>query len=390
MEILFVVNQHNIFDPVFGASQRGNLLLNACARVGHVDVVMFRNFEAESNVDNCDIIFQKNIDDKYNILNKIRRNLRCLFSTRYERIYRICSEKAEIIKSILQKKHYDLIVVRYIPHAINCGLMDYADRLVIDMDDNPIDCKDQAFEKKLKKKNVNFWDRFLRYFIVESYKKALDKVLNKTKVVFASNQEDVHANLVFLPNIPFNNSTNSLHSFDTAENKVLFVGVLDWPPNFEGISHFLDYIFPIIQKSVSNVEIDVVGKLGDDDISRWSNNPKIHFRGFIEDLNQEYKEAKVAVVPCYSGGGTNIKVLEAMQQMRPCVTTKSGSRGHRQFFENRKDFLVSETDQEFAEWVIKMLTDKTANHSIARNAHVKIQVFYNREVFYDIVKNAII
>lgn len=71
-----------------------------------------------------------------------------------------------------------------------------------------------------------------------------------------------------------------------------------------------------------------------------------------------------------------------MQMSRPCVTTPEGIRGFKDIFTPNKDYLVSTSDQEFADNIIDMLTKEKYNHFITQNAHQKLINNYSKQTFF--------
>ena len=87
---------------------------------------------------------------------------------------------------------------------------------------------------------------------------------------FFSNQDDViYEKSTYLPNIPYYNSNTDYCDFSKTKNRIIFVGYIDFRPNFEGLTHFLKMILPQIRKRISNVEISIVGKCSSDLLKDW-------------------------------------------------------------------------------------------------------------------------
>ena len=122
-------------------------------------------------------------------------------------------------------------------------------------------------------------------------------------------------------------------------------------------------------------------------LDKWSKIEGVQYMGFVDDLQLEYLQAQVVVVPIYGGAGTNIKVLEAMQMRRPCVTTSYGVRGFSEYFEDNKEILIAENDTAFADNVVSLLKDEKKNHTIATNAYTAMTAHFSRKAFNEIVKN---
>lgn len=141
MNILFVeIHNNNPFDIKWGSIQRSNLLIQACAQCGHVDVILFNNDEKlVSNIKNCDIIQCNTINKtKQHKLIKIWRKIYCLFGNGPLFFESKNKDIEYTLDNIIKKNNYDKIVIRYVPDAVLCGLIKYTNRLILDVDDSPV------------------------------------------------------------------------------------------------------------------------------------------------------------------------------------------------------------------------------------------------------------
>lgn len=103
----------------------------------------------------------------------------------------------------------------------------------------------------------------------------------------------------------------------------LFVGKLDWHPNFEGLMWFLKEVAPSLNDDIT---ISIVGR-GDFPSSDFDSLEHVKFLGFVEDLDLLYQEHDACLIPIFSGSGTRIKVIEALASGTPILTTSFGIQG---------------------------------------------------------------
>ena len=290
---------------------------------------------------------------------------------------------AAIIKSFVQKKDYDLIVCRYIPEAMMCGLYDYADRLVIDVDDNPCDV-----ERTGARTSRTWRNRMYHRYRAAIIEKVVNKIQHACRCTFYANPAQAKfANSAYLPNIPFYEYDIEPVEYEKTKQRLLFVGNMSYGPNAQGVDHFVDNVFPQVKKDLPEAELHLVGGCNQQNyLDKWSKIDGVKYMGFVDDLQQEYEQARVIVVPIYGGAGTNIKVLEAMQMKRPCVTTTYGVRGFSDYFEDNCEILIAQDDASFAEKVTKLLQDQTMNHEIATKAYSSLKAHFSREAFNKIVE----
>ena len=383
MNILFVSPSFNPLDGTgWGSTQRTNLLFEACAKLGHVDVISFvDNVKSERN--DCSVLYSNSAPKANQKKGRLMKFLRMLMPLNPYAMFPKNKQCAAIVKSFIQKKDYDLIVCRYIPEAMMCGLYDFANHLVIDVDDNPCDVERTGARTSRTWRN-RMYHRY-RAAIVE---KVVNKIQHACRFTFYANPvQAIFANSAYLPNIPF--YEYQLHPVDYSKTsmRLLFVGNMSYGPNAQGVDRFIENIFPLIKENLPKVELHLVGGCNQQNyLDKWSKIAGVKYMGFVDDLQQEYEQTRVIVVPIYGGAGTNIKVLEAMQMNRPCVTTIYGVRGFSDYFEDDCEILIAQDDATFAEKVIKLLQDQKLNHTIATKAYSSLKAHFSRDAFNRIVE----
>ena len=154
-------------------------------------------------------------------------------------------------------------------------------------------------------------------------------------------------------------------SRQTAANHVLHLGTMYWPPNIDGVMWFLQEIWPRIRQKQPGVVFDIVGsrpppalrKIGEEDDS-------IRVAGYVSDTAPYLEQTGVFVVPLRAGGGMRVKILNALAQGLPIVSTALGCEGIE--VTPGRDILVGDTPGTFAEAVLRVLKD----HEIARQLSV--------------------
>ncbi len=150
-------------------------------------------------------------------------------------------------------------------------------------------------------------------------------------------------------------------------NRLLWLGGFGNASNRQAILHFLKKIYPLVKKEVPEVCIDVVGGNLTEELKRLSlADSSIHLVGFVDDPLPYLQRSTVFVAPMLSGGGTKLKVLEAMAAGRAIVCTSVGCEGIGGV--DRKHYIVSDDVGGFADAVIALLTDEESRAAIEANA----------------------
>ena len=151
--------------------------------------------------------------------------------------------------------------------------------------------------------------------------------------------------------------------------------------------HFIEQVYPLVRGLVYDTELHLVGGCNDSSfLMKCCATEGVEYMGYVDDLEEEYNEARVVVAPIYGGAGTNIKVLEAMKMCRPCVTTSYGIRGFSDYFHNQQEIVIIENDKQFAFAIVELLRNEAKNHDMSYRAQVAVTNHFSREIFNDIVK----
>jgi len=114
-----------------------------------------------------------------------------------------------------------------------------------------------------------------------------------------------------------------------AEPSVVFCGSMDWLANIDAVEYFHDDVWPLIRARVPQARMKVVGRTPPDSLVRriGAVSTDWQFTGFVEDVREHVRGAAVFVIPLRVGGGTRIKVFEAMSMGTPVVSTAIGVEG---------------------------------------------------------------
>lgn len=387
MNILFVSPSFNPLDGTgWGSTQRTNLLFEACTQLGHVDVISFVDGVISSRED-CTVLYSDSVPIENQKEGRVMKFLRMLTPLNPYAMFPKNKRCAERVKEFINKGNYDLIVCRYIPEAMMCGLLDYANLLVIDVDDNPCDV-----ERTAARTSRTWRNRMYHRYRVAIIEKVVDKIQRACRFTFYANPVQAkYKNSAYLPNIPFYEYDLPLVKYVQTTPRLLFVGNMSYGPNAQGVDKFVENVFPLIRQQIPNVELHLVGGCNQQAyLDKWSEIKGVKYMGFVEDLKDEYREARIVVVPIYGGAGTNIKVLEAMQMRRPCVTTTYGVRGFCEYFSDGKELLIAEDDMTFAEKVVALMNDEKHNHDIATKAYYAMKAHFSRKAFNEIVKQSLL
>ena len=151
------------------------------------------------------------------------------------------------------------------------------------------------------------------------------------------------------------------------KNKLVWIGGFDYLPNKQAVLYFFNRIYPLVKKQVPEVTIDLVGGSVTANLMHFHfDDNSINFAGYVKDPLDFLYSAEIFVAPIISGGGTKLKILEAMALGKAIVTTNAGCAG----IEGKDGihYMVAETPHKFAEHVILLLHNRKKRLSLQRNA----------------------
>lgn len=136
--------------------------------------------------------------------------------------------------------------------------------------------------------------------------------------------------------------------------RLLFFGRLDYFPNREAIEWFVREMLPEIRRAVPEAHLEVVGQGAEPALAALlATSPGARLHGPVTDVPAALAEASVVVVPLRAGGGTRLKILEALGAARPVVSTTVGAEGLD--LTPGKDLLLADDAAAFAAAVTGLL-----------------------------------
>ncbi len=148
---------------------------------------------------------------------------------------------------------------------------------------------------------------------------------------------------------------------------LIFTGSMDWLPNEDAIQYFTKEIMPRIKRAVPGVTLTVVGRNPYPSLVELSKrDPSVVVTGRVDDVRPYMEAAAVYVVPIRIGGGTRLKIYEAMGMELPIVSTTIGAEGLP--VRPGVDLLLADTPEAFAGRVVELLQDEVQAKEIGAQA----------------------
>lgn len=159
-------------------------------------------------------------------------------------------------------------------------------------------------------------------------------------------------------------------------SSLVFTGSMDWLPNEDGIFYFTNEILPMIRRRVPDVTLCVVGRKPSRRLQDLAVRvPYIQLTGWVEDVRPYLAKSAVYVVPLRIGGGTRLKIFEAMSMAKAVVSTSIGAEG---LPVNKDEHIILADDPaSFAESTVRLLLDASRREQIGEAARHLVQENYS-------------
>ncbi len=159
-------------------------------------------------------------------------------------------------------------------------------------------------------------------------------------------------------------------------NSLVFIGSMDWLPNEDAILYFVDAILPLIKQQCPEVSLEVVGRRPSRKLQALAEREKsMRLTGWVEDIRPFVARGSVCIVPLRIGGGTRLKIFEAMAMSKAVVSTSVGAEGLPVLA--GENILLADTPADFAHSVVSLLRDPGQRQRLGTSARTLVQQKYS-------------
>lgn len=148
---------------------------------------------------------------------------------------------------------------------------------------------------------------------------------------------------------------------------LVFCGSMDWLPNEDAILFFIHDILPVIQRKTKHILLTIVGRNPSTALKREvEKTPGVTLTGWVDDTRPYIARSAVFIVPIRIGGGTRMKIYEAMAMGKAVVSTTIGAEGLP--VKNNEHLMIADDPEDFANTLITLLFDQEKKVHLGTNA----------------------
>ena len=166
-------------------------------------------------------------------------------------------------------------------------------------------------------------------------------------------------------------------------HELVFTGAMDWLANVDAILYFARDILPLIRRQIPHVTITVAGRLPPPRLLALAHADRhIRVTGRVEDIRPYIAKASVYVVPIRIGGGTRLKIFEAMAMGKATVSTTIGAEGLP--VTDGKEILIADSPESFAHAVVSLLRQPELRRQLGLSARHLVEQKYSWSIVSDL------
>jgi polysaccharide biosynthesis protein PslH len=258
------------------------------------------------------------------------------------------SDVSAYISRLTAANSYSFVFSRYIYPVVH---IPPGPRVICDIDDDLAEILSSrigsslSFFKRMRLKQISWVNRI-----------AYSRLLKRLHLALFVKEENRSIRSAVIRNLPFQLLLGAPTVFQPcSQSRLLYVGKLSYAPNLQGIVWFLENVWGGLRAAIPSVRLTIVSNTNverDSFHNLLRQHDGIELLINVKDLREVYLRHAVVLAPVFEGGGSNIKVAEALLMGRPVVTTSFGSRGFGDF----GDFIFSyNTAAEFLKGVIALV-----------------------------------
>lgn len=214
-------------------------------------------------------------------------------------------------------------------------------------------------------------------FVSHAEAELFKKTGGEGSIDFLSNGTDLELRRLPLEQIPYHLAGADRGSQAEGE-KLIFVGTMDYPPNIDAVRHFAQDIFPLVRQKFSRSVFEVVGRRPPKSVRCLDQIEGVRVVGEVDDVRAYLVRADVSVAPMRIARGVQNKVLEAMAVGVPVVATPPAIEGIE--VRDGEEVLIGATAEEFANQIIRVLSDAELRKAVTKKAWNKMNQCYNWEL----------
>ena len=221
--------------------------------------------------------------------------------------------------------------------------------------------------------------------IASIYRSDISLIISETEMDILINQFKVDESLLlYLPFMLDKITDEMISILPEFKRRAHFITIGNFlhEPNYNAILYLKEAIWPLVRKKLTNAELHIYGAYASQKVNQLHNEKEgFLIKGFAEDVNQVMQEVKVCLAPIRFGAGLKGKLIDAIKNGTPCVTTTIGAEG--MFGNLEPNSFIEDNPKEFANKAIQLYQDENIWKAKQGNGFEIINKRFNKEKFQE-------
>jgi sugar transferase (PEP-CTERM/EpsH1 system associated) len=305
-------------------------------------------------------------------LASIIRNRSYLADTYYK------EEIQQAIDDILSQGHYDAVIFESV--FMDAYRIPEDVRIIIDQHNIEYEILQRTYEQERSpvRKWFNWWEAHkLRPIELERCRKAQGVLVTSEREYLLLKQLVPQCHAIIVPNGVDTAVFSNNGAQQEVANQIVFTGTMNYYPNIQAVLFFARECWPRIQAQFPEATWQIVGKGPPPEVAQLADLPGVAVTGAVPDVKPYLAAASVAIAPLLIGGGTRLKILEALAMRKAVVSTSLGCEGLA--VENGTHLSVANQPELFAQAVIDLLQNREKRVSLGNAGRELVEAEYSWE-----------
>jgi glycosyltransferase involved in cell wall biosynthesis len=295
------------------------------------------------------------------------------------------------VNHAVDEQRYDLIITSQIGMAPYTPDKVYAIKLLEELEIGTLfDAYKRALQPQTRFRAWLTWVKMKHYVAKTLTRYSACTVVSETEKSSLKLVSPEYKSVFLVPNGVDTNQFRPTNNRPNPESLV-YNGALTYRANLDAMDFFVNEIFPIILNKYPSTVLSITGSTDGVEISHLRKQPQVYLTGYLSDVRPAVANAWACVVPLRQGGGTRLKILEAMALGTPVISTSKGAQGLDAM--NGENILIADTPIEFADQVVRLLENPRLREFLSVNGRKLVESRYGWNMigdqFLDLLENLV-
>jgi glycosyltransferase involved in cell wall biosynthesis len=280
------------------------------------------------------------------------------------------------VAELLETQHYDVVVADFLMAVANLPAQTAAPIVLFEHN------VEYLIWKRLSDIESRWWRRLPLAIEWRKMRRAEEAACRRSDLTIAVSDVDRNELARLVPEAritatPTGVDTSYYHALGGPEvpSRLVFSGSMDWYPNEDAMGYLVRDLLPLVRQEIPDVSVTIVGRNPSPVVRALAATAGVFVTGTVDDVRPFLDEAAVYVVPLRVGGGTRMKIFEALAMSKAVISTTLGAEG----LDITPDdhCVVADGDDSFARGIVSLLRNPARRSALGRSGRALVEARYS-------------